>query len=308
MSWPEAVDISVVVPTRGRPDLLPQTLDSIAAQDFPGSVECIVVHDEAEIENPVVPGWDAGRILVREMTNERSPGLAGARNTGILAARGELVAFCDDDDTWDPRKLRLQVDALERLDALVVSCANVVHYGGRRNIRRAPSATVTFHDLLRSRVAVLHSSTIMARREAIVESIGLIDEEIPRGASEDYEWQLRASRVAPIAVVDEPLVDVAWHERSLYAGHWSVYVGGLEYILDRYPEFSACRRGKARVQGQIAFGYAAMRNSRAARRWAASCIRHDWRQPRAYLAMLVSMRLVSPDALTAQLNRRGKGI
>jgi hypothetical protein len=62
------------------------------------------------------------------------------------------------------------------------------------------------------------------------------------------------------------------------------------------------------VQGQIAFGYAAMRNSGAARRWAASCIRHDWRQPRAYLAMLVSMRLVSPDALTAQLNRWGKGI
>jgi hypothetical protein len=155
---------------------------------------------------------------------------------------------------------------------------------------------------------VLHSSTIMARRKAIVESIGLIDEEIPRGASEDYEWQLRASRVAPIGVVDEPLVDVAWHERSLYAGHWSVYVGGLEYILDRYPEFSACRRGKARVQGQIAFGYAAMRNGRAARRWAGRCLRHDWRQPRAYLAMLVSMRLLSPDALTAQLNRRGKGI
>ena len=55
----------------------------------------------------------------------------------------------------------------------------------------------------------------------------------------------------------------------------------------------------ARVQGQIAFGYAAMRDGRAARRWAARCIRHDWRQPRAYLALLVSMRVLSPDALLA---------
>lgn len=299
--------VSVVVPTRGRPDLLPQTLDSIAGQDLAGEIECIVVHDEPTITTPVSAIW-SGDLHVREMTNRRASGLAGARNTGILAAQADLVAFCDDDDTWDPRKLRLQTEALDRTGALVISCANTVHFAGRRNIRRAPAEFVTFQDLLRSRVAVLHSSTILARREAIVERIGLIDEAIPRGASEDYEWQLRASRVAPIAVVDEPLVDVLWHERSLYAANWSVYVGGLEYILDRYPEFDQCRRGKARLQGQIAFGYAAMRDSRTARRWVSRCLRHDWRQPRAYMAMLVSMRLLPPPLVMSQLHRRGRSM
>jgi glycosyltransferase involved in cell wall biosynthesis len=299
--------VSVVVPTRGRPDLLPQTLDSIAGQDFPAAVECIVVHDEPTITTPVEAIW-SGNLVVREMTNQRASGLAGARNTGILAAQADVVAFCDDDDTWDPRKLRLQMEALERSQALVISCANTVHFAGRQNVRRAPAEFVTFQDLLRSRVAVLHSSTILARRQAVLDRIGLIDEAIPRGASEDYEWQLRASRVSPIAVVDEPLVDVLWHERSLYAANWAVYVGGLEYILDRYPEFDGCRRGKARVQGQIAFGYAAMRDWHTARRWVASCLRHDWRQPRAYLAMLVWMRLLPPPVVMSQLHRRGRSM
>ena len=301
------VDVTVIVPTRGRPDLLPLTIASIAAQDYAGTIECIVVHDEPEISAPL-GALDGCQLAIREITNTRAEGLAGARNTGILAARSPLIAFCDDDDTWDPRKLRLQVAALERTGALVASCSNVVTYGSHHTVRRPPHEMVSFGDLLRSRVAVLHSSTILARKDALTGPIGLIDEQIPRGGSEDYEWQLRASKVAPIVVVDQPLVDITWHERSLYARRWDIYVGGLEYILDRYPEFEGCPRGKARVQGQIAFGYAAMGQVRTAGRWAAATVRHDWRQPRSYLAMLVASKLLPPEALMSRLNARGKGI
>ncbi len=287
--------------------MLPRTIESIAAQDLDGTIECIIVHDAPEVTEPLA-GSATGELEMRELANTRIPGLAGARNTGILAARAPFVAFCDDDDVWDTRKLRLQIGALEQTGALVASCSNIVTYGEHRTVRRAPGSTVRFGDLLRDRVAVLHSSTIVARRDAVTDRIGLIDERIPRGASEDYEWQLRASRVAPIAVVDEPLVDVAWHEGSRYARRWDLYVGGLEYILTRYPEFDGCPRGKARVQGQIAFGYAAMGLKRTAARWAATCVRHDWRQPRGYLAMLVAAGMLPPEALMAHLNARGKGI
>ena len=303
-----AFDVSVVVPTRGRPNLLPRTLDSIRQQDFPGSIECIVVRDEPGGGEPAPIRVD-GRVALRELRNERAPGLPGARNTGIMAARGRLVAFCDDDDWWDPRKLRLQVAAMqERADAVVVSCANVVHCAGRQTIRRAPRGLVTFQDLLRSRMAVLHSSTILARRHTVIDRIGLVDESIPRGASEDYEWQLRAARIAPIRVVDEPLVEIEWHDGSLYHREWDVYVGGLEYILGRYGEFAGCPRGRARLEGQIAFGYASMRDRREAARWIARCIRHDWRQPRGYLALMVGTGLLPPDRLVAWLNVRGKSV
>ena len=51
---------------------------------------------------------DGDRVLV--ISNDRKPGLAGARNCGILATKPSYVAFCDDDDRWLPGKLRAQVD------------------------------------------------------------------------------------------------------------------------------------------------------------------------------------------------------
>jgi glycosyltransferase involved in cell wall biosynthesis len=301
--------VSVVVPTRGRDELLGEALAAIAAQDLDGSIECLVVHDGPCDELPADADRDGGRIAIRHLRNHRQPGLAGARNTGITAARADWIAFCDDDDTWAPQKLRLQLELLESGQGhLVAGCANTVVYGDHRTIRHAPDRPVDFDDLLRSRVAVLHSSTIVASRQAILGSIGLISEEIPGGASEDYEWQLRASRVAPIAVLAEPLVDISWHEGSLYARRWDLYVAGLRWILDRYPEFDRDAKGRARLLGQIAFGYAAAGHLRAAARWALRSMRADLAQPRAYLAVLVSIRALPPEALLHRLHARGKGI
>jgi glycosyltransferase involved in cell wall biosynthesis len=300
--------VSVVVPTRARPELLDRTISSIRAQDFDGGVECIVVHDQPQLP-PAVPATDGGAIHIRHLPNGRSPGLAGARNTGILAARAPLVAFCDDDDVWDPHKLRLQTALLAGSDSvLVVGCANTVVYGASRTVRVAPGPQVTFAQLLRSRIAVLHSSTILVRREALVDRIGLIAEDIPGGGSEDYEWQLRAARVAPIAMVDTPLVEILWHEGSHYSRRWDVYVAGLEHILSRYPQFRRERRGRSRVYGQIAFGYAAMGRVSEARQWAVRSIWSDVTQPRGYLAILVAMRLLSPAMLLRHLHSHGRGV
>jgi glycosyltransferase involved in cell wall biosynthesis len=65
------------------------------------------------------------------MTNTRSPGLAGARNSGILASDAPLVAFCDDDDEWDVDKLRLQVARLESTTAEFVACGVRIQHTGR---------------------------------------------------------------------------------------------------------------------------------------------------------------------------------
>ena len=300
--------VTVVVPTRDRPELLARTIASVAGQDYDGPVECVVVHDGSE---PPADGaaQATGGFTVRHLRNVESPGLAGARNTGILAAASPYVAFCDDDDTWRPLKLRRQVDAMEAEPGLLVmGCANTVVYESHQTVRTAPGDLVTLDDLLHSRVAVLHSSTIIARRQAVLDRIGLVSEDIPGGASEDYEWQLRASRVAPIGMINEPLVDIMWHSGSRYARQWQLYNAGLSYILDHYPEFDRVPRGKARIYGQIAFGCAAVGDVRGAFRWGLRCLHSDLAQPRGYLAMLVSLRLCPPDPLLRMLHARGRGI
>lgn len=99
---------SVIVPTNGKSPFLQATLESILAQDV--EVELIVVNDaveEAEIEEirSCVLRCNAQNAKVVRSARR---GLPAARNTGILSSSGDVLFFCDDDDTWFPERVRLQ--------------------------------------------------------------------------------------------------------------------------------------------------------------------------------------------------------
>ena len=103
--WPL---VSVILPTRGRPDLVRETIAAIVSQTYPGTIECIVVHDQ-EPPQPCLARLGTARRGVSVVRNRHSPGLAGARNTGLDLARGGFIASCDDDDLWHPAKLQAQI-------------------------------------------------------------------------------------------------------------------------------------------------------------------------------------------------------
>jgi glycosyltransferase involved in cell wall biosynthesis len=298
--------ITAVVPTRDRPELLRAALDAIAAQDYPGPIETIVVYDQSE--PPASLAAAGPRRTVRVLRNTRTPGLAGARNTGIRAATGDLVGFCDDDDEWLPGKLTAQVAALDATGAELTCCGIRIRYDGRDTDRSLPLERVPLAALLRDRLTELHPSTFLIRRAALLDGIGLVDEEIPGSYAEDYEFLLRAARRAPLANVPAPHTLVRWHRRSYFAQRWEMISDALQWLLDRYPEFATEPRGAARVTGQIAFARAATGDRRGAVRWAWRTLAHNPREPRAYLALAVASRVVRPDRVLRALHRRGRGI
>jgi GT2 family glycosyltransferase len=303
-SWPP---VSVVVPTRDRPQPLRRAVAAILAQRYPGPVECVVVFDQSDPELP----WDdpgPGRRL-RLVRNQRTPGLAGARNTGIVHATGELVAFCDDDDEWLPGKLDRQVAALAgRPDAAVATTGIVVRYGDRSVPRLAPTPQVTHRQLLRSRMTELHPSTVLVRRAELLDGIGLVDEHIPGSFAEDYEWLLRAARRAPVLALQEPLVVVHWHQSSFFADRWRTIISALTYLVDKHRELEQEPAGLARIYGQIAFAHAALGERGAARRWARRTLALDRRERRAYLALAVSLRLIKARTVVRLAHVAGKGV
>jgi glycosyltransferase involved in cell wall biosynthesis len=304
---PEMPAISVVVPTRDRPDELARAVRSILEQRYEGDVEVLVVFDQSDISQIEIDHPKAGRV--RAIANGRAPGLAGARNTGILAAQGELVAFCDDDDEWLPDKLQIQVERLlGRPDASAVTTGIFVDYQGHTVERIAATDIVTFDMLLRSRHMELHPSTFLARRRDLIEDDGLVDEAIPGSYGEDYEWLLRRARRGPVLTVPQPLARVHWHRSSWFTGRWDVIADALSYLLERYPEFSNERRGIARVRGQVAFAHAAARRPRAARRWAWAALRANPLERRAFAALTVTTGLVPARRIVDLANRLGRGI
>jgi len=295
-----APSIGVVVPTRNRPELLRRTLAAIAAQDYPGPVRVVVVYDQA----PPDRSLSACTVLV----NERTTGLAGARNTGILALDTDLVAFCDDDDEWLPDKLSAQVAVLG--EAEFATCAIEVRYGDRLVPRLAGTSWVGIDQLARSRMAMLHASTFLIRRDALLspQRLGLVAEDAPGSQNEDWDLLLRAARRGPIRHLDRPLVRVQWGAGSHYAYEYATKISSLRWMMARHPEIRGCPPGAARVYGQLACWSVAAGNRAAALRYARAAARNNWREPRTAIALAAVTRMVRIEAVLAALHRRGRGI
>ena len=102
---------SVIVCTRNRAVLLAQALSSVMGQTF-GDFEIVAVDDASTDGTGDVLAAFAGQGL-RVVRHRKRRGYVAAMNGGLAAARGEYVAFLDDDDLWLPEKLERQVEALD---------------------------------------------------------------------------------------------------------------------------------------------------------------------------------------------------
>jgi Glycosyl transferase family 2 len=299
--WPS---VTVIVPTRDRPEMLARAVRSIIGQSYPGDIECVIVFDQsepAEVSVDLPPGR-----RVRLETNTRTPGAAGARNAGIVASDAPLVAFCDDDDAWDDNKLRLQVEMLDNAPLGFVACGMRVHHADQTIDRPAPGS-VDLQELVRRRHPEFVFTTFLLRRDALAE-IGLLDEQVPGSSGEDYDFLLRAARRGPIDAVRQPLVDVFWHQQSFFSQHWQTIADGLEYLLGKHPELAADPRGRARVEGQAAFAHAALAHRAAAWRASLRALRGNPLERRPYLALAVAAGIIPAPSIVRLANRRGRGI
>lgn len=302
--WPR---VTAVVPTVDRPDMLRRAVTAILEQDYPGEVECIVVFDRTE---PVLPVLDLkpGRTLVAAR-NTRTPGLAGTRNSGYLLASGELLSSCDDDDEWLPGKLEAQVRALQETPGSAMCVTGIlIHHQGQDMSRSGSPRALELADLLRERHIEAHPSSFLITKDAVLGDVGLVDEVLPGGYGEDYEWLLRAARRGSIASVTEPFVRVYWHDASFFVSKWHTIKEALAYLLQQVPEFSSEPAGLARIEGQMAFAHAALGERTDAVRLALRSLRRSRKVRQSYAALLVASRMVTSDRVVSTARRFGHGI
>src|SRR2546421_12955356 len=104
MAAPEA---TVIIPTRDRWPLLAVTLCGALAQE--GVTLEVIVVDDGSVDQTPRRLAEVIDERVRVIRHPSSRGVAAARNSAIAAARGEWLAFLDDDDLWAPHKLRIQL-------------------------------------------------------------------------------------------------------------------------------------------------------------------------------------------------------
>lgn len=300
--------VTAVIATRGRPELV-QAIDAIVDHDYGGRVDVLVVFDHCEPDPTLARAGVDGDRRVQVRVNDRTPGLAGGRNTGVLLATGDLVAFCDDDDEWRPGKLRAQVRALEALpEARMATTGIEIHYGDRRKVRVPDTERMTFEGFLHDRQTEAHPSTFLFDRRFLLDDLGFVDEELPGSLAEDYDYLLRVSRLGPIAVAPAPFVTIHWGEASFFSRRWQMTYDALDHLLGKYPEFAEHPRALARIRGQQAIALAALGDKAGARRLVRETLGLRRTEKRGYLALLISTGLVSGEQAMKAANWFGRGI
>jgi glycosyltransferase involved in cell wall biosynthesis len=182
--------VSVIIPAYDVAKFIGEALNSAFAQSFK-DYEVIVVNDGSpdtpELERTLAPYMP--RIVYLKQENR---GVSAARNTGIKAARGSLIAFLDGDDVWLPHYLEVQVKRIQADPTIAVLYPNVLMFGGPAEegeefMTRCPSnGEVTFERLLLQECNVSNCS--IARKEALVRA-GLFDESLR--SVEDFDLWLR---------------------------------------------------------------------------------------------------------------------
>jgi glycosyltransferase involved in cell wall biosynthesis len=179
--------VSIIIPCYKTAQFVAETLQSVFAQTYK-NFEVILVNDGSpdtpELEEAIAP-W---REKITYLHTENC-GLAGARNNGIRAAKGELIALLDSDDMWEPNYLEVQVSKLDSDPTADIVYPRTLLFGDTAtpSTRSARSTgEVTFSRLVQQQISVMVS--VLARRNAL-ERAGLFDDSLR--SCEDFDMWLR---------------------------------------------------------------------------------------------------------------------
>lgn len=130
--------VSVVVPTYGRSTTLKRALESIDKQTY-DNIEIIVVDDNglnsenSKAVKQIVEDCKHIKKGIRLINNEHNVGGAEARNIGLYAAKGDYIAFLDDDDEIFEDKVNLQANVLNKEDVALVYCYSKTVFDDEKN-------------------------------------------------------------------------------------------------------------------------------------------------------------------------------
>lgn len=225
--------VSVIIPTYNRAATIRRAVDSVLIQDY-RPLELIVVDDGSEDESGSLLRDLADRELL-SLIRQPNQGVSAARNRGIEASKGELIAFLDSDDEWLPGKIKAQVEYFRQnpSEVLVQSQERWMRQGrrvnpGRKHLKKAGDI---FTDSVK--LCLISPSAVMLKR-SLLDEVGLFDENLP--ACEDYDLWLRILADHRAGLIDrEYLIRHGGRPDQLSAAHSldKYRVMALEKILTR---------------------------------------------------------------------------
>jgi glycosyltransferase involved in cell wall biosynthesis len=226
--------VSVVIPVYNGAEYLRTALESALEQSYE-PLEIIVVDDGSTDQSPQIIDSYEGRVLAFRQAN---CGVARARNVGIRAARGDWVAFLDQDDWWLPEKIRKQVDLAQTDPEIGLVHTDVEHFDADSDCyvkRFNPNRSDLLIDRCYERLLLgnaIFNCTAMVRK-TVLDHVGGFNEDMPGNTVQDYDLWLRVAKLSNLAYVPEKLATYRLHSAQ---GMWRVqnYLAAEVKVLERF--------------------------------------------------------------------------
>lgn len=223
--------VSVVIPTFDRKDFVKGAIENALDQSYE-NLEVIIVEDGSNcgIEKFISGLGDHRLIYTRHKGNLK---LGASRNTGMKLAKGEYIAFLDDDDRWLKNKIRLQVDMMQKYgnNKVMIYCFNTKERGQNRFYKlpmaaRGPMVNSIFQGFL------LPSSSMLINRSAL-ESIGGHSADLMSCIDHDM-WMKLARNGFDMDLVEKGLVYSVDDERKRMVNEFDDRLEGIKQFFNKW--------------------------------------------------------------------------
>lgn len=225
--------VSAIITTYKRPpEIVKRAAQSVLGQTYK-DIELIIVDDSPssyELREDVRKMAESLGRRVRYIQHEKNMGACAARNTGIRNARGEFIAFLDDDDEWLANKIQLQTEEMNKNPEIsLVYCGWYIFYAEEN---RVVKPKVKFHKGYIYKKLIMDnfigSTSFPLIRKSVFEEIGCFNVEMK--AAQDYEMWLRIVRKYAVSYVKEPLVRYYVHEGEQITKNYRAKLEALERV------------------------------------------------------------------------------
>ena len=228
--------ISIVIPNHNGVLFVAEAVKSVLEQDYLNK-EVIVVDDGSSDGSIELLRTYGGKIRLIETENL---GASAARNAGILATKGDLIAFLDSDDIWVANKLTLQLQIMLDEGADLVYCHGQ-EFGNQTglNMKRLAMYSGDCYPFFKQNpgkaIIDMGPSTVLLKKN-LLSSSGIFDTSFT-GLGEDWDFFRRYCRIAKVDYCDEVLVMRRSHSNNLSnRSLQDFYLGNKRALLKMFAE------------------------------------------------------------------------
>lgn len=272
--------VSVIIPTHFRADSLERALTSALGQTHP-CAEIIVVSDGFDQKtDQMMQNLVQKHSVLKYVVVEPAQGGNHARNTGILKASSEFIAFLDDDDEWYREKIERQLKLMEqdKTIGLVCTACEVVTSGGQVVRTIAPHAKYDASRQILWENCIGTTSSVLIRRSLLDNDV-FFDEDFH--ALQDYELWIGLCQLTRVGVIKEPSLRYFDAPGSTQISrNTRKYQEAYELLFEKHRELFLSKLSpadfqKRRAQSLLAVSRRAMKNSqpKEARQYACQACR-----------------------------------